>query len=293
MKYFFSFLFFTLSFSAFSGNAWAEAAKGRVRSDGATIYKAASFDSAVIAHLAPGTTFYISTVLFNGAFYRIMVKKNLLGYVPDYQIDPLNGAAAANAATTNVDAKKNKKSKDKTPPRREPPQRALASTRFGGLEYAAIDFKEHTMGGNYHQSISFFGFKFSGPNLLVNGPFTMDINVLMHFGAPGYYQDATGNSADGFIMLADVMFQTYWPLSQNVMAYYGFGPMLHFSKFNLGLGTSPNIKTYLAEDMNLGADFNLGLATRVGNRWGIRGEVRYYWEKTMYLGFAGAVQYSF
>lgn len=288
-------LIFIFIFSVFSGSsAFADAAKGRVRADGAMVYKSASFDAPVIANLAPGATYYISSVLFNGAFYRIMVKRNVLGYVPDYQIDLLGGAAAKNAPNS-ADAKKNKKAKapEKAAQRKEPPKRPLSLTRYGGLEYAAIDYKEHTMGSNYHQSISFFGFKFSGPDLLVSGPFTMDINLLMHFGAPDYYEKATGNSADGFILLADVMFQTNIPVSQNIMAYGGFGPMFHFSKFNLQLGVSPTKKTYLAEDMNLGAVFNVGLAARIAKRWAIRGEARYYWEKSMYLGFAGAAQYSF
>lgn len=297
MKYFLALLLFIFGLSMLTSlQAFAAAAKGRIRSEGATIYKAASFDSPVIANLAPGTTYYISSVLFNGAFYRIMIKKNVLGYVPDYQIDPLNGSAAK-AAPISTAAQKNKKmskTADKAAERKDPAQRSIALTRYGGLEYAMIDYKEHTMGSNYHQNMSFFGFKFSGPNLMVSGPFTMDINVLMHFGAPNYYETATGNSADGFILLADMMLQTNWPLSKNAMLYYGFGPVFHFSKFNLRLGsTTPTKKSYLAEDMNLGAVFNLGLAGRLSNRWGIRGEARYYWEKTMYLGFAGAVQYSF
>jgi hypothetical protein len=279
-----------------SASAWAEAAKGRVRSDGAVVYKAASFDSEVLANLAPGSIYYISDRLFNGAFYRIMVKKNVFGYVPDYQMDPLSaGSAAAVTAQKNpkMAAKKKTPSLPKQPERREPTKRSLALTRLGGLEYANIDFKEHTMGGNYHANTSFFGFKFSGPDLLIEGPFTMDINLLFSFGAPSYYADATGNSADGFIMLSDVMLQYNWGMGPNAMWYFGFGPLLRYSKFNLALGSGASKKAYLAQDMNFGADFNLGLAFRLARRWALRVEGRYYWEKNMYPGFAGAIQYSF
>jgi hypothetical protein len=287
----FSLTFFVLLWVLPAG---ATAARGKVRSEEAVVYKSANFDSPVIAKLPAGGVYYISSVLFNGAFYRIMVKRNLIGYVADYQIDPLSGATAA-APKVNTERKKTKpsKNKEKAEARKEPPQRPLSLTRYGGFEYASIDYKEHTMGGNYHEGLSFFGAKFSGPDLLVSGPFTMDINLLMHFGAPGYYKTATGNSADGFVFLADVMFESTVPMTAKTMIFYGFGPMFHFSKFNLQLGTAPSKKNYVAEDMNLGAVFNLGGALRLNRRWGLRGEARYYWEKATYIGFTGAVQYAF
>jgi hypothetical protein len=281
--------------------AWAGPAKGRVRSDGAVIYKGASFDSDVLTNLPAGNVYYISNRLFNGAFYRIMVKKNVFGYVPDYQMDPLSGSASSVAVSpskraTKNSAKKNstkEKSESSEPVRREPPQLPLTVTRFGGLEYAMIDFKEHTMGGNYHANTSFYGFKFSGSNLLIEGPFTMDINLLFSFGAPDYYADATKNSADGFIMLSDVMIQYNDALTRRAMFYFGFGPLLRYSKFNLALGSGAATKAYLAQDMNLGIDFNAGIAAQLARRWVVRGELRYYWEKSMYPGYAAAVQYSF
>ena len=264
--------------------AKSPAHRGKIVGEEVQIYQKPDFDSPVIATVEAGGIYDISNVTFNNAFYKIRLKPGVLGYVADSDIKPL-------FKTTNVPSKDGKKPKKKTVSKRN---KTFEFTRFGGLTYAMIDFMEETMGGKPHENLGFIGAKISGPNVLLDGLLPIDVNLLFYSGAPSYYKKATGLSADGFIFLADILFQTYWPQSQNTLTYFGFGPMFKYSKFDVAVHDNSTGKDqpFSAEDMSVGAAFGAGVGLRMGSL-ALRVDYQYFWEKQMYGGFSGALQWAF
>ena len=269
---FFSSLAMAFAAPAPAGNS---ASRGFVLHDGAAVYQKADFDSSVIAYLQAGKIFEISGKTF-GAFYRIRVKPGMIGYIADSDIKSSrkkNQEAAAEAA--NAPAKKKKK-------------HPFGFTQYAGLEFAYVNYREDTMGIKPTASLTFVGAKLSGPNLVVSGAMTTDVNFLLSYGAPSYYSQTTGNSAAGWIFISDFLFVTNFPQGRNALLYSGFGPMLRYSKFDVQLGKAQ----YSLEDMALGAVFTAGLGLRAG-RFALRSEIQYYWEKMQYYGGALALQMDF
>ncbi len=131
----------------------------------------------------------------------------------------------------------------------------------------------------------FYGIKFNGYNTLFEGDIYTDANLLFHVGAPNYYSDYTGRSSDGFIVMANFLFQTVLPQSKMHLLYYGFGPMFKYSHLTIDVPNGAN-KTisYAADDMAFGAIFDVGLAFRLGTL-SLRTDAKYYWERTKYYGF--------
>lgn len=262
--------------------------RGQVGPDGATVYRQPTFDSEILTTLPPGKTFSISAKPINtdGAFYKVLVKPGLTGYVGDHEIRPL--FKTANAKKEEAEAKE-----DKEEPRSKR-KRPFVFTKYAGLEYAFVQFKEKTLGKERTENLDFFGVKISGPDLLIEGPIMMDVNFLFHYGAPTYYEKLTGRGTDGFAFLVDFLFQYPMPVGQNSLVYYGFGPAIRYSKFDVQVRNAGNntITAYSLEDITAGAVFNLGLGFRLGSV-ALRAEGRYYWEKTQYFGATTALQFGF
>lgn len=276
------FLFFACF--AFSGFALAQTKPvkspylGRVVNEGSAVYRAANFDSPVIAYLSVGKTFQISTQLVGGAFYRIRVSDKQVGYISDADVVPL--------FKLNPKKKTVKRTEQKIlEPRRKKP---FSLTEFAGPQFSYIGFREETMALKPTENLSFFGVKLSGPNILLEGAFPTEINLQFHWGAPDYYKKATGKEAVGWMFLSDFLFQTYFANRPNAFAYFGFGPLLKYSKFDVILGTTQ----YSLENFDLGLAFKLGGALRLG-KLALRGEAQYYWEKMQYRGLGFAIQFPF
>lgn len=270
------------SFSAQGAtNAKSSGQKAKVLNHGALVYKSPSFDSKVLARLPENKVYLISSKLFSGAFYKIKVREGLLGYIADTDV--------------SVSAKPNRNSKksEKTPEDSESPKRekAFEFQKFRGFEFARINYREDTMGLKPTQGMNFFGFKLSGPNVAMEGSYT-DANFLFAFQAPGYYEQATGNAANGFVMIIDSVFETALPQGKNTLLYYGFGPFLKYSKLDVALTVNGKSEAYELVDMGLGAVFNLGLAQRMGSV-AVRTELQYYWEKMQYVGLGISLQLPF
>lgn len=270
------------SFSAQGAtNAKSAGQKAKVVNHGALVYKSPSFDSKVLARLPENKVFLISSKLFSGAFYKIKVRDGLLGYIADTDV-----SVGAKASRNSKKSEKNLD--DSEPPKRE---KAFEFQKFRGFEFARINYREDTMGLKPTQGMNFFGFKLSGPNVAMEGSYT-DANFLFAFQAPGYYEQATGNAANGFVMIIDSVFETALPQGKNTLLYYGFGPFLKYSKLDVALTVNGKNEAYELVDMGLGAVFNLGLAQRIGSV-AVRTELQYYWEKMQYMGLGISLQLPF
>jgi len=263
--------------------------QAEVISDEAEVFEKANFDSSIIATLSPGKVFYVSKGLYNGAFYKIRVKKGMLGYIADSDVKPLFKTDFPKVTA----AKKKKKS---SAPEEEPPKkrRPFEFSRYIGAQYAQINFQEETMGGKPRENLGFFGVKMAGTDVAISGLIPTEVNFLLYPGAPGYYEKSTGHSASGWLFIADMLLETYFPQSRDSLIFFGFGPMMRYSKYDVELtdaGTGKN-SAYSLEDIALGAAFNLGMAFRLGPV-ALRGEVNYYWEKQQYTGAGISAQFNF
>lgn len=264
--------------------------RGVVIADPATVFRTPDFEGEVIATLSPGKIYTISRGK-KGPFYRIRVKSGMTGWITDAEIRPIGGSAVSTPAPK--DSKKETAKEAAAPPRKMKP---INKTAYRGLGLEFINFSEDTMGAVRTASLPFYGFRVTGPDTIMAGEMYMDGSVLLHSGAPSYYEDATGNSAGGFILIGNFMFVTDIPQSRDVMASYGFGPTFRFSQFNATLDNDPSAgksKSYSLTDATIGAVFGVGVAVAVGERYAVRLDGKYYWEASRYTSFGLAFQMDF
>lgn len=263
--------------------------KGRILNDEAIVYTQPNFDSAVLAYLKAGTIVPMSTRIFEGAFYKILYAKGKTGYIADSDIRSLSKKAASEASKKKSSPKQAESEETAEKPRKKKP---MSMTQFAGLNITQMDYKEETMGRTFKEPRMFYGVKLFGPDIVFSGYTVTEVNFIFSPGAPSYYEKHTGRSASGLIFIGDFLLQTVFPQGSNGLISFGFGPMFRYSKFNLQLDNAGTITPYAAEDMALGAVFNLGAAVRLGNV-ALRAEARYNWEKTKYFGYGLALQMAF
>jgi hypothetical protein len=261
--------------------------RGKVITAGALVYKTASFDGKVLGKLSAGKTFPISSKTV-GPFYKLKVKEGVYGYIADTDIRPILTAkeiqAKKKAGLEKAQARQEKKKEQKK-------KKAFEFQKYRGLSLSNVNFREETMGLRPTETMLFYGAKFSGPDVLVQGGY-VDANLLFHFGAPKYYSDATGKSADGFALLMDFLFQSAMPQGENTLLMLGFGPMFKYSKYSVALGVGGKEEAYDMIDMTVGVVLNAGLAQRFDS-FALRGEIKYYWEKMQYTALGLSVQLPF
>ncbi len=250
---------------------WAQAQQATIIQDGALIYQDADFDAPVIDTLKRGQVHSISKGK-KGPFYKIRVKPGIVGWIADTDVKL--------GVVKIAPAEKNEGRLDKKETRKKP----FFATRYRGPTLDFINYTEDTLGQERSEFMTFYGVKFNGYNTLFDGEIYTDGNILFSFGAPKYYSDVTKKSADGFIVMADFLMQTVLPQSKTMLFYYGFGPMFKYSHFTIEVPSGAKSVSYAADDMTLGALFDLGLAFRF-ERLSVRADAKYYWERTRYYGF--------
>lgn len=289
--------FLGLSFATLAAHAQT-VQKGTVIGEDAEVYKDADFDSAIIAGVKRGDVYDIS-VGKKGPFYKIRLKPGTTGWISDDNIRPGVGRVHKKKAE-----KPTKKKGMFSEPLKDAPEheelsknRSIERKRFRGAVLEFMNYKEDTMGAVYEQSnLMLYGFKVSGNNTVIDGEMYVDSEILFHNGAPGYYSQATRNGAGGFMIFANMLFQTDIPQGREDMFFYGFGPAFKFTHFEAGLSNDPvagKSRSYSLDDMTLGAVLDVGYAHAVGDDYALRFDARYYWESTRYLSFGLAFQFGF
>lgn len=270
----FSKLFVVILWSLLPTQAWAQAQRATVVTDGALIYQEADFDAPVIQTLKRGGVFNISTGK-RGPFHKIRLKPGTVGWIADTDVRMGVVKLAAPPSEKKVSEKSEDKNKRKKP---------FFATRYRGPSVDYIYFTEDTLGKERSDSLLFYGMKFAGFNTVMDGEIYTEGNILFHVGAPGYYSDVTKRGADGFVFITNFLFQTVLPQSKTHLFYYGFGPMFKYSHYTLEVPQNASSSlSYSADEMHLGAVINLGLAFRLGPT-SLRADAKYYWEKTKYYG---------
>lgn len=260
--------------------------KGKVLTDQATVYQDPDFDSPVLGRMKIGTFVTISKQVF-GAFYRVQIGKNRFGYITDVDAQPLT--AVKKAEKTLSEAKEEIAEKSVEDKRK---MRPFSLMNFRGVEISSLRFRENTMGLRPTDLRNFYGFTASGPNVISTGLYT-DFNFMVSPGAPKYYEEATGQSTDGFILLTNFLFQSVNQQSPTSITYFGFGPMFRYSRYGVSFTNSVgDIESYSLEDMAIGAIFNLGLGFKF-DQVSVKIEGQYLWERLQYFGVSTSLQFAF
>lgn len=253
---------------------------GKVLRSGAEVYTQADFDSKVMTQLQAGEVYEISKKTF-GAFYRIRLKNKKLGYIADSDIRPLSAKQLTEKPKSGV------RIEDDVPKKR----RIFSHAIWRGATVNFVQYQEATMGTTLKDNMILFGAKMTGPDYLLEGDIITDMNFLFSFTPPVYYEQATRNPAQGWLMLFDYMFLTQSQRGKSFVSYFGFGPMIRYSRYDVTLGSTTKVD-YTAEDFVLGAKFCVGLGFRLGPV-ALRSEVDYYIEKSQYIGAGLSMQFEF
>ncbi|MBX3040781.1 MAG: SH3 domain-containing protein [Bdellovibrionaceae bacterium] len=271
--------------------AAAGSQKGIITVAEASIFNQPNFDGQVIGMAGEGQVFDISTGT-RDSFYKIRLRPGFTGWISEAEIRPINSGQAQKIETQR---KKTVQAQAKKAAEKRPKAKPMDQRRFRGLALESMNFTEKTMGKTRRSNVLLYGLKVSGPNTLFEGDIETDTEILFHSGAPGYYKDATGNAAGGFMLMGNFLFQTTIPRSENLMAFYGFGPSFRLSHFEVSLNNDPGPggkRSYALDDMTVGAVFNLGAVMSFGS-YAARLEGRYYWETQQYMSFGLAFQKEF
>jgi hypothetical protein len=288
-----TFLFLSLIFigSAVSAQSKKFAVyKAKIVNNGAAVYKNADFDAPVLTYVNAGREFEISSKIFNGAFYRIKVSNKVIGYIADTDIKPLN--LPKRKKETKNQPEEVAKAQEKSETKDRNSKRPYTLTRFIGLQYSYLNYREETMTLKPTAGLGFYGLKMSGPDIVVEGEMTTELNFLYHPGAPKYYELGTRKPAGGWIFIGNFLFSTVFPQSKDTMSFFGFGPQFKYSKFNVEMAVNGRDKNYSMDDMAFGAAFNLGVGVKLGSV-SLRGEIQYFWEQMHYYGLATSLQLPF
>lgn len=276
MKFFWGLIFLSL-FTTMPAFAKAVSKIITVKVESAYIYQEANFDAPIIADAKLGDQFIAVSKLT--PFLKIKLKSGGYGYISDVDVQ-----------FGKVKLAEKKKQKLIAAPKKK--RKPFADSRYRGPVVQYTQFTENTMGKERLDNLLFFGAKFSGYNTLIEGDVFVDSNILFFSGAPKYYNDVTGQSARGWVFMGDILFETALPQSRWHYVYYGFGPVFKFSHFEVALKNGNIVTSYSMDDMSLGAALNAGIAFRM-NRYALRSDVKYIWEKTKYLAFGLSFQFDF
>jgi len=257
-----------------------------VITDGAAVYNRPDFDSSVQDYLAFKTPVVASKkpvpgVGGLGLFHRIRYKGKE-GYIPDTDI-------RASGKEGDVAEKKKTRDSEKKKSRKEP----LYFTRTVGGAFAMVNYSERYSGKTFKDTMPMYGLRLTGPELLFEGP-PLDINLLFSFEAPDYLSRYSNQKPSGFLAFGDIM--ALFPLINldDTIVNYGFGLMWTYSSFKVPVKakTSGVVYNFDSQDLRFGVDVGVSVGTRFGPVI-LRTDVKYFIEKTQYLGYMASLQTEF
>ncbi len=259
--------------------------RATVVSDGAAVYEKPDFDSKVIDFVPYNTKVIVSKRAFAGVeglglFHRVRVRGKL-GYIPDTDI------RVAESAREKVPEKVLERTRSKAwePEEQEVlGQAPIYMTRYLGGAVARVNFTEKFSGRKLSDQITMYGLRMTGPGALFDGP-PLDVNLWFSMEKPGYY-DIFSTNFSGFLLFGDVMAMMPLISHDKFVVNYGLGLMWTFTKFRLQI-RGENTDSL---EVRVGVNAGLGAAYRIAKKFLLRGDVKYYYEKTGYPGFLLSLQ---
>ncbi len=152
----------------------------------------------------------------------------------------------------------------------------FAFTRSVAFAVGQNDYKESINGVDYTANLMTYGLKLTGPDVLITGPL-MDVNILLHYGAPEYYKGLSQITPSGFILWTDANLLLPIMVRQDTLIGIGAGPILVISNIQASQGTTD----YGMWAFNLGANVELTAGIRFDD-FCIRLDGKYIFEKKTY-----------
>lgn len=265
-----------------------KAIKALVVNEPAYIFIKPDFDSEVIATLNVDKKIYYVSKGKWGPFHKIRINKTTQGYVLDSDIKLASAEDFAPKPKPQVEKKPKK-----TTSKKSKKAKTILNTNYGGPVLQLTNFTEDTMNSLRSQTLNFFGYKYSGRSRFFEDSTYIDANLLLYWGAPGYYSSATGKSASGWVLIGDFLMEATQAQSRDTMTFYGIGPVFRYSHIEATINEGAVTSDYSLDDAVLGAVVNAGIATRWDEKYALRFDGKYYWEKQKYWAFGLAFQFEF
>lgn len=259
--------------------------------EGATIYQFPDFDSQVLISLSGGKKVIIAQKPVTGAgglglFYRVKYAAGKLGYVVDTEVIP-----QFKRNTLRAQKKTKNPVYDQVTEEQQLAKQGLDPiyfSRYFGAGLGSVDFTEKFAGGKLHEQVTMYSFRVTGPDLLFEGP-PMDVHVGFSLNPPDYYKKYSVAAPSGFFIFGDISLFMPFLERPNSLLYYGLGMMMTYTKFKVKINNFDYIDS---QEFRVGAVGDVGYAFRFG-RWLARADVKYYFERTSYLGYWLTVQHQF
>ncbi|RYZ68870.1 MAG: SH3 domain-containing protein, partial [Proteobacteria bacterium] len=192
-----------------------------IRTDGAMVYAKPDFDAEVLTTLNQGQKVRVSQGTTGAVvkFHKVRVGP-VLGYVAEIDVqveggikkrDHKRGAGKGNKKSAKSDSKTNPKSKGNARDRaraemaeanKKREKLPFAFTRYVGLFVGVAGYEEEVGGSKEKDSLLIYGLKLTGPGILFEGPI-LDLNLMLHYGAPKAYTDISSVKPSGYLIMAD------------------------------------------------------------------------------------------
>lgn len=253
-----------------------------VQTDSAMVFTKPDMDSNVISYLNAGDTVRVSQRVYGSLhkFYRISLPKGQFGFVAT--IDVSSAKTSKSAGNSKVKNQAKSKSEQMTAKQMDQAERARIKrelqkpamlNRWFGLLLGQMQFKEKVPGVKAEDNLLVYGFKMTGPDLLLQGPI-MDMNFTLHFGAPEYYKAISRVKPSGFLFTTDALLLMPFGMGDNSGLYFGLGPWIKFSTFKY---VAPSGALQTPSKFDIGAAFSAGGMYRFG-AFSVRLEGKYVLE---------------
>lgn len=260
-----------------------------IKVEGAMIYENASFDAAVITYLPIGKKVTISKKTY-GPFYRIKVKKGVIGYISDVDLeikagsgkskdgDPKTQMLAEQEKTENAESQGGEEfTRSKKP---------LEEATVMGLGVTLLNYSEHIFGQNPSANMTMYGLKLTGTDLMV--PTLMDIGISFALSPPSYYSSGSEAAPSGYLIIADSLLVMPFMGGEDLIAYLGFGPFLNYSSIKIVLAN----QLLKMDLLKLGAEGMIGVGFRTGTAV-IKIEGKYFYDSESYYAGTLGIQLSY
>ncbi len=257
--------------------------------EGATVYVSPDFDSQVLAALPPGLKIQASRKMFPGRgglglFYRVRYDKRNHGYIADTELIP-EFKKKGKRPTKNPVYEDVEEMRERALNKMEP----IYFTRFFGVVGGVANYSEKFGGKTFRSQELMYGLRFTGPGVL-SEVLPVDLFFLFSFKAPKYYDSFStpGTKTSGFFGLLDLSLLLPLMEENHLTLYGGLGLLVTYAKFKV-----PIANEFLdSQEVRLGGALTAGMGIRVA-KWILRGDAKYYYEATSYLGFWGTLQREF
>jgi hypothetical protein len=253
--------------------------KGVVYNDGAAVYKSPDFDSAVLDYLDVNTPVFVSKRATRGlggmGLFHLVRYGKKRGYIADTDVKVSKSAVM-------VDQPSRKKSPSKMWEKEE--EEALGDSplyfrRYLGGALANVQFAEKFSGRRLSDDMLMYGMRMMGPGVLFDGP-PLDFNFWFTLSKPGYHRKFSSGESTGYMLFGDVAFMLPFIDTKNWLATYGLGVMWVYTSYRIPVKGD----TFDSQEFRIGLDVTAGVGRKFG-KYMLRGDAKYYIEKTQYLGY--------